>query len=938
MAKVSRAGMEAWYAVAARWVDAALHKGDSLFIPGRPVWTPENLDEVHRRYVVNFNEQKGLSFFEKLDEQLAGARAEVRQLTAELLYLYYLPMSGKVKPETKREAVGAILAGTVPPVALPADLAAALDLGVAHESQAYNHKRYYQLKLFVEVIQKWWQADAETRSGCLTDPWRFKDFASQVEPYYSQPAQQMLLHIVHPDTFEPVMSGTDKAAIAESLATPEERTIPDPDRRLLAIRERLTPERGPGFSFYHPELKALWQPADGGEEDDGEGAGDGGGPPRPTAAYLLAWNPIHWNWEALAAEAAAVREGRSRLPGDGGGRWSCKNSRARRGDRFFLTKLGRGEPKGIMASGFIASDPYPMDHWDPGKAADGQKVLSVDLAYDVLLDPAQQPLLDTRPFADGEGPLGEVEWTPMSSGIAIRPPEAVAALEAAWAEHLRANAIVPLATARREAASHVPQPAGVAGGAGGPPDQLRDDVAYWALSAGEDESEWKDFLSNRIAAIGWDLGDLSRLDKATILQKLTDERGEGGAAPTNDAKACYDFAHRIGVGDYVVAKVGGRKVLGLGIVRSAYRYDPTRSGYKNVRDVEWIAVKRFDLPEAAWVPYKTLTEVTGYDEFRRVIAREFGTAPVPPGARPGPTPPSVTTAEPPPPYSIEQAMDGLFMRREDFEQVLRTLRLKKNVILQGPPGVGKTFVAKRLAYALMGAKDPARVEMVQFHQSYAYEDFVQGWRPNEGGGFFRKDGIFHEFCAAAAADPANRYVFIIDEINRGNLSKIFGELLGLIEPERRGTEFQIPLTYSRNKAERFHVPANVHLLGMMNTADRSLAMVDYALRRRFAFFTLEPGLSTQGYRDHMAACGAPADVVQRIVDRIEAVNARIAEDRDLGPGFRIGHSYFTPTNGTPPDAAWYRAVVDTEIAPLLEEYWRDDQRKKAEEALAELRT
>src|SRR5690606_1428410 len=185
-------------------------------------------------------------------------------------------------------------------------------------------------------------------------------------------------------------------------------------------------------------------------------------------------------------------------------------------------------------------------------------------------------------------------------------------------------------------------------------------------------------------------------------------------------------------------------------------------------------------------------------------------------------------------YTLDDALDGLFLSRDQFTYILDQLGRKRNVILEGPPGVGKTFIAKRVAWALLGEKDPSRVEMVQFHQSYAYEDFVQGWRPAEAGGFDLRNGIFYEFCERAAGDdPERPYVFIIDEINRGNLSKVFGELLMLIEGDKRGPDFAIPLTYSRAREERFYVPRNLYVLGMMNTADRSLAMVDYALRRRF---------------------------------------------------------------------------------------------------------
>jgi 5-methylcytosine-specific restriction protein B len=214
--------------------------------------------------------------------------------------------------------------------------------------------------------------------------------------------------------------------------------------------------------------------------------------------------------------------------------------------------------------------------------------------------------------------------------------------------------------------------------------------------------------------------------------------------------------------------------------------------------------------------------------------------------------------------------------------------------------------------------------MVQFHQSYSYEDFIQGWRPTAKGGFTLKTGIFYDFCNRARTDGTNPYVFIIDEINRGNLSKIFGELLMLIEPDKRGRDFAIPLTYSETPGERFSVPENVHLIGLMNTADRSLAMVDYALRRRFAFLDLEPQFN-DAFAKYLVEQGVSATLVARIVSRMKELNQRIAADqKNLGRGFVIGHSFFCPKKADHPlDEAWYRRIVETEIGPLVTEYWFD---------------
>ena len=267
------------------------------------------------------------------------------------------------------------------------------------------------------------------------------------------------------------------------------------------------------------------------------------------------------------------------------------------------------------------------------------------------------------------------------------------------------------------------------------------------------------------------------------------------------------------------------------------------------------------------------------------------------------------------PYSKEDFLSEVYMTEDRYTTLVHLLDNKKNIILQGAPGVGKTYAAKRLAYSIMGEKDDSRIEFVQFHQNYTYEDFIMGYKP-EGEGFELKYGIFYRFCQKAASYPDKKFFFIIDEINRGNISKILGELMMLIEKDYRGTS--ATLAYN---GLPFSVPENLHIIGMMNTADRSLAMIDYALRRRFSFFDVVPGFSSSGFKKYQSDLNN--DTLNDLIKVIEELNDEIKKDNALGSGFCIGHSYFCGKTTCTED--WLREVVEYDIIPMLTEYWFDNK-------------
>ena len=450
----------------------------------------------------------------------------------------------------------------------------------------------------------------------------------------------------------------------------------------------------------------------------------------------------------------------------------------------------------------------------------------------------------------------------------------------------------------------------------------------WIYAPGENANKWDEFYRDGIMALKWDdLGDLRQYASKSEIKEALIEKSNIDSSRKNDVLANWEFVNVLKIGDVVYAKRGTDTIVGKGIVGSDYMFDNNRPEYKSYRKVNWIYNEERNHVELMGntLVQKTLTDISKYHDYIEKLEKFYGD--------------NKTKEQNSNEYTKFDFLDEVLITEEKYDSIINTLERKKNIILQGVPGVGKTFCAKKIMYSLMNCKDESKIKIVQFHQSYSYEDFIQGYKPNDDGKFEIKNGIFYDLVqearkeyerAIASNEEPKKYCMIIDEINRGNLSKVFGELMMLIESDKRDSKWSINLTYSDDD---FYIPSNLYIIGTMNTADKSTATIDYALRRRFAFIDLEPafkGEACDKLRKYLVEKEKiDASFVERIITAYKKLNDYI--DRELGKEFMIGHSYFiNQFNNEENNEIVYSSIVTYEIFPLLEAYFGDNSEKLEE--------
>jgi MoxR-like ATPase len=898
-------GKTAIYEVADKFRRNCLVEGRSLIWPTQSSWSVENIKALDR--LISGNPDLGdRGFFEKLRDQLDGASDDIHRVATDVLAFYYLFPMTNPGPGKKLEGLETVVSWRLkgPQTNLSLVSKAFHEDGIGRPGTAYLRQRPWQIQFLLQLAATVHSEHVDASDTKAVQ--RVGDLiASKIQ--FARSARNVALHLLYPEMFERIASDRHKKLIIEAFKD-RAGDPSDLDDALLRIRQSFTSEGQENFDFYKPEIAAQWRDL---EEED-------------LATSLQSVLDLQAKFSSQNTPAMKERGKiiRDRIPLQLKQTASSHNYRTEGRDgtglktrvpwvRLYDPSLSPSATNGWYvvylfaadgASVFLSLNQGTTD-WKNGDAVakDAGIITKRREAARLVLNAASHDL---------KGLLSEIRLhDPGSLGTGYE-------LGNVYALEYESNSIpvteVLLADLKRMLALlndlYADQPR-----------DAKDQVPAYLFVWNPKRWSWQNFE-----------------EEASLVQAGDPPRMRWSAR--NKAIKPNDRAFLVRLGAEPKGILGSGRVVSTPYEAEHYSGEPGKK--EQCVDIELdtlldpktkifpLETLERELPDAHWT-----SESSGINIPQRVRPRleELWESHLADNSNKEI-------------YTIDDAVEEVFLDRDSLGAILELLHRRKNVVLQGPPGVGKTFIAERIAYVLLGSRDKRKIEWVQFHQSYSYEDFIQGFRPTSNG-FELRDGIFFRLCDKAAKDKSKDYVFVIDEINRGNLSKIFGEALSLIEADKRGA-LSLTLAYSGPMKQNgrpsdglldhsnasFTVPPNLFVLGLMNTADRSLAVVDYALRRRFAFVGLVPQFDHPNFHKQLEARNISVAMRQKIQEKMQSLNSRIGADkRNLGRGFEIGHSFFCPRDAVSDEARWYRSIIEYEIKPLLQEYWFDDPEKAAKE-------
>ncbi|MCA6063786.1 McrB family protein [Thalassolituus marinus] len=809
-----RHDIKAMLEAAQLWKNQCLLNDGPLLDDGQ-YWSTDNLVELDKRFTQNPQEGDE-SFIKKLQRQLADASPAAIKLMAELHWLLLL-FSTNIKPATKRDLVSSIweISGDSLPSSWLLDDATLS--GAGSTGTGFNTLRWRELVFLIELIKAFKTLGPETQSQTLESPWSFADWLESIPDAGARQFRHIICFLLFPDSFEHTSVGNDKKEILRvlgdvpktKLKTMSHREV---DQRLLDLRTNLEDQEDEPVDFHTLPWVDQWRPS-----------------PR---VWLMAWNPGNWEWNSFQDDRLRVARGENvTLP------WRTSSKQLKEGDTAYLMRLGQ-KPKGLLARGTVASEPYEDDHYDPEKASQGEKSLYVDITLTDLRDPNAEASISLSDLESGT--TDSQNWTPQGSGIEIKPRSAKL-VNGLWNKLPPVKLVQTDKPTPRQQAINIGKPVNhiFYGPPGtGKTHHLRSHLQpkYESQAGNVTTGEW---LEEQLSSTSW---------WETIALALADQVSKAAGTTVNDLLIHPFFKAK--------ARVQGR------------------TDSPHLRATCWASLQNHTVIESETVN----------------VALEKRQSPL----------------------IFDKQHGGKWILTGDWDEAGDGLRDQLRKLQQGPQSQ-EARIKRHLT--------------VTFHQSYSYEDFVEGIRPQttDGGISYEvRDGLFKAFCNRARQDPKQRYALFIDEINRGNISRIFGELITLIEADKRAwwdeegqlvDGMEITLPYS---GERFGVPKNLDIYATMNTADRSIALMDAALRRRFRFIELmpEPKQITGNQGDGYIPDGEGGLLSLR--DLLNAINLRLRYLLHRDQTF--GHAYFMEVKDI--DSLRHAMVYD--IIPMLAEYFYDD--------------